>query len=354
MHTRLSLSVVLTVLASGLAAQGFLVTPSHYATWEGTTASSLPFSGTAFPVRFQQIHTEPSGAPTLMRWLAFRRDARGPDARFASRQVDLDLWMGHGSHAGASNSFSANYLSTPQNVFLRKVVSTPDWSGLPRVSPAPFELALPLDTPFLHDGARDFVWEANVFGASGTGTIVLLDAVSSGMNIVIPANYELQGIGCTVNGSEMLLRSGASLQAFPVNGWIYDWAATACPPSSPTVLLVGALNPSLPLPGLCTNVHVLPLVDVPGMSDAAGAFDPLPNTSPLPRSSYFAGMVGARLEAQVAAIDSSGVPRLVASNGCSTILPPWTPVVGIARLYQTPTTSPTLSTISGVPVAIGY
>ncbi len=352
MHRHLFPVVLAASLIPSLGAQT-LVAPAHYANHEGTTASSYPFSGTAFPIRYQQIHTEPSGAARLMRWIAFRRDSRGPDPRFAPRQVDLDVWMGHGSHASASASFGANYLDTPQNVFVRKVVSTPDWSGLARTSPAPFDFPLLLDTPFLHDGVRDWVWEANVFGASGAGTVVLLDAVSSGMNLVIPADYELQGFGCTVNGSEMLLRSGSSLQAFPVNGWIYDWAASACPASSPAALFVGTVNPNLPFPGLCTNVYALPLFDIGGTSDANGAFDPLPPTSPLPRSSYHQSMVGARLEAQVVAIDSTAGPRLVASNGCSTILPPWTPTIGIARLYQSPTVAPTLSTITGVPVAIG-
>ena len=33
-------------------------------------------------------------------------------------------------------------------------------------------------------------------------------------------------------------------------------------PRPPAVLFVGAVNPNLPFPGLCTNVHALPLVDL--------------------------------------------------------------------------------------------
>jgi hypothetical protein len=89
---------------------------------------------------------------------------------------------------------------------------------------------------------------------------------------------------------------------------------------------------------------------VPGATDAAGGFDPFPNTSPLPRIPYNATSVGARLEAQVAALDASG---LFLSNGASSILPPWTPPVGIARLYETPTTAPSLSTLIGLVVKVG-
>jgi hypothetical protein len=347
------LALVLGAVVLPAAAQWSAVAPAHYATWEGTSLSGVPFSGTAFPVRLQQVHDEPSGAVRSIQFLAFRSSAVAPDLRFQRRTVDVDVWMGHGSLAGVTSNFAANYLAPPQNVFVRRTVNTPDYSGGSTSSPAPFDLRFLLDAAFVHNGVDDFVWEVNVFGASGTGSAVPLDSVVSGMNLVIPSNYELNGTGCTFGARPMTLRPTGSLQGFPVNAWIQDWTATDAPPSSPAVLMVGTTNPNLPVPGLCTNLYVLPLLQAGGTTDGAGSFDPFPPTAPTPRIPYSASSVGARLEAQVAVVDVTGPLRLYATNGASTILPPWTPAVGIARLYQTPTVAPSLSTTTGLVVEVG-
>ena len=339
-------------LASAAAAQWSQVCPAHYATWEGSSLSGLPFSGTAFPVRLQQAHVEPKGATRAITQLAFRSSAVAGDARFQPRTVDVDIQMGHGNLATFSNVFAANYTTPAVAVFARRMVNTPDYSIGSRNAPTSFDFVFALDVPFTHNGVDDLIWDINVYGASGAGASVPLDVAQSGSNLVIPSNYQLNGTGCTYGGREMVLRPTGSLQGFPVSGWIQDWSSTNCPPNSPTVFMLGVTDPNLPVRGLCTNLRVLPLVQVPGVSDAAGAFDPFPNTSPLPRIPYAASSVGARLEAQVAAIDATG-PTLYASNGATTILPPWTPTVGIARLYQSPTSGgPALSTVLGLVVRV--
>jgi len=344
------LPAVFVLSACSAAAQWSQVAPAHYENWEGTTVSSAPFSGTAFPVRLQQVHVEPKGAVHQVRSLAFRRDGRLGDPRFASRTVDMEMSMGHGALATVSASFAANYVSPPQVTFARRSVQTPDYSGAAREAPGPFDFVLPLDAPFVHNGVDDFVWDITVHAASGTGTAVPLDAVTSGFNLVIPANYALNGLGCSYNGGEVLLRPNVSLQGFPVNGWILDWAASNCPPSTPAVFMLGTADPDLPLPGLCTNVHVLPLAQVAGTSDASGGFAPFPSTSPLPRIPQSAAGVGLRLEAQVALLVAGPPLQVLATNGASSILPPSTPTVGIARVLQTPTSGPTLSTTTGLVV----
>lgn len=344
--------LVLLGWAGTLPAQWSQVAPAHYENWEGTTLASSPFSGTAFPVRQQQIHIEPKGAVHQIQSLAFRRDARAGDPRFGPRTVDMEMAMGHGTLATASASFAANYLTPPQTTLARRNVQTPDWSAGARISPAPFDFVLPLDAPFVHNGVDDFVWDITVYGASGTGTIVPLDAVTSGFNLVIPANFELNGTGCSYAGSEVLLRPSVSLQGFPVNGWILDWAASNCPPTTPGVFMLGTVDPDLPFPGLCTNVHVLPLVQVPGASDATGGYQPFPSTSPLPRIPQSAAGVGLRLEAQLVLLQAGPPLQILASNGASSVLPPSTPTVGIARVLQTPTSGPTLSTITGAVVRL--
>ncbi|MEZ5965277.1 MAG: hypothetical protein R3F56_15700 [Planctomycetota bacterium] len=343
---------VLTLLAASVSAQWSQVAPAHYDAWEGTTVSSAPFSGTSFPVRLQQVHIEPKGAVHTIASLAFRRDGRLGDPRFQGRTVDMEMQMGHGALASVSASFAGNYLSPPQTTLARRVVQTPDYSAGARQAPAAFDFVLPLDVPFAHNGVDDFVWDITVHGAGGTGTAVALDAVISGFNLVIPANYELNGTGCTYAGNEILLRPNVSLQGFPVNGWILDWAATACPPGTNGVFLLGTVDPDLPFPGLCTNVHVLPLVQVPGVSDANGGYAPFPSTSPLPRIPQSGAGVGLRLEAQLVLLQAGPPLQLLASNGASAVLPPPTPMVGIARVLQTPTSGPTLSTTTGVVVRL--
>lgn len=344
-------NLAVALLAAPLAAQWSQVAPAHYESWEGTTVSSGPFSGTAFPVRMQQTHVEPKGAVRQILSLAFRRDGRAGDPRFGPRSVDMEMLMGHGALATVSASFAANYVSGPQTVLARRTLQTPDWSPDPRRAPTPFDFVLPLDAPFVHNGVDDFVWDITVHGASSTSTAVPMDGVTSGFNLVIPANFSLNGTGCTHNGAEILLRPGISLQGFPVNGWILDWTATNCPPNTAGVFMLGIVDPDVPLPGLCTNVHVVPLVQVGGTSDANGMFEPFPSTSPLPRIPQSAAGVGLRLEAQTVLV--AGPPlQLLATNGASSILPPPTPAVGIARVLQTPTSGPTLSTTTGAVIRL--
>jgi hypothetical protein len=348
------------VSAAALTAQTPLFSPPHYATEEGTTISSLPFSGTTFPIRCQQLHTDLHGPATTLKGIAYRRDGtRAPNALFASRSLDLLLRCAGANTATFGATFASNYATPPVAVVTRKSVNSPDFVDQPRIVPAPFLFAIPFDVPFAYAGTLDLLWEVEVFGATGSGTSVPLDGVISGFNLVIPGSYVMVGRGCNVpaaSQNEMQLRSSISLQGFPVNAWIFDYAVANAPANAAAVFLFGTVNPNLPVPGLCTNLFVTPVLSVSGTTDGQGAWRPLATILPSPRIAYADAAVGARVEAQVIALDANrpgGLP-LAGTNGVSSTLPPWTPTVDIARLHETGTTTGTgtLARGSGTPVML--
>lgn len=353
------------LLVAGLPAQGTLVSPSFYADEEGTTTASLPFgtprSATGYPQHSQQVIGGLRGQARVFRSLAFRRDGQlAENALFDARTIDFELHVGHGDVATATGTFATNYTSPRQLVFARRALSLPGVAALPRVVPAPFNLQIPFDTQFSYSGLADFVWEADAYGQiSGAGVLTPVDASFSGMNLVMPSGYRMNGRGCNAQGTtnEVQLRSTGSLQNFPVNAWILSLSVTNAPPNAAGLLLLGLNNLNVPLPGLCTNLFVSPLVTLNGTVPASGAWLPLGGIAPAPRIPYQAALVGTYFEAQAAADDPT-VPfplKLAASNGLSVRLNDWTPAFQIAQISETGTTTGTgtLSASAAVVVALG-
>lgn len=351
-------SLLACALAAAVPAQGSQISPKHYTREEGTSLSSYPFSGTTFPVRYQQVHTDFKGAPHAINTLGFRRDGtRAANALFGARTLDIELRLAHANHPTFGATFSANYATPPITVFTRKLLAVPDLSQPPRLVPPPEQVYFLFDTPFPYDGVQDLLWETVMHGATGPGTAVPLDLATSGMNLVIPAGYLMTGVGCMVPASsntEMQMRTSSSLQGFPVNAWIFAYDVVSAPASAAAVFLFGTTNPNLTVPGLCTALYVNPVISVSGTTDAAGAWKPLGAMTPAPRIPYSANAVGARTEAQVVALDAQrpvGLP-LAASNGVSMAFPDWTPVFQAARLYEVGTTTGTGTLAQGSVIPV--
>jgi hypothetical protein len=364
---RACFALLLPSCAAILPAQTSLVSPAFYVNEEGTTTASLPFgtpnSTASYPLRSQQVIGGLRGQPRVFRSLAFRRDGqRAASTLFDARSIDFELFLGHGNVASASSTFASNYTTPRQQAFARRTFSVPGIADLPRVVPAPFLVRITFDQPFLYSGAADVVWEAGAFSQlQGPGTLTPVDAAISGMNLVMPSGYRMNGRGCNVpptSTSEMELRSTGSLQNFPVNAWILAFSATNCPPNAAGALLLGLSNPNTPVPGLCTNLMVTPMVTVPGTVPASGPWLPLGNIAPSPRIPYLAAFVGVLLEAQAAALDPAQpfALKVAASNGTSVRLNDWTPTFQVAQISEagTSTGTGTLSTAVAVVVELGF
>ncbi|MCA8957138.1 MAG: hypothetical protein KDC87_13770 [Planctomycetes bacterium] len=354
------------VLLATLSAQAPLVSPAFYAVEEGTTTATLPFgntrSTTGFPQHSQQVIGGLQGPARVFRSLSFRRDGTfAENTLFDARTVDLDLHLGHGTYASASATFSANYATPRQQVFARRGLSLPSLVTQPRVVPAPFLVSIPFDTPFPYSGTQDLVWEVNAYSQlTGAGSLTPVDASFSGMNLVMPSGYTMNGQGCTAQGTtnEVQLRSTGSLQNFPVNAWILALSVSNAPSNAAGLLLLGFGNPNVPVPGLCTNLFVNPKLTLYGTTPASGAWQPLGSIAPAPRIAYAASLVGTTFEAQ-AAVGDATVPyglKLVATNGLSVRLNDWTPTFQVAQISESgaSTGTGTLSTSSAAVVALGF
>jgi hypothetical protein len=344
-----------------LAAQGTLVSPAHYATEEGFSANGTPFSLATFPIRHQQAHGDLRGTPRVIRSIAFRRDGRTTTSTtWAPRTLDLTVRCAHTNFTALSATLASNYATPPVTAMTRRSFTTPDLQPVMRTVPAPFTFVLPLDQPFAFNGTLDLLWETEAFGATGSGTQTPLDLCNSGFNLVIPGGYAMNGTGCLVpfnGGQELALRSSISLQGFPVDAWILAFTATSCPPSAAGVFMMGASDPDLALPGLCANLRVLPLVSLPGTTDATGTWTPLAPITPSPRIPYQAGAVGATFTSQVAVLDPArpDALKVAMSNGLASRLPAQTPTVAIGRAYEIGTTTGTgtLATGTGLVTRFG-
>jgi hypothetical protein len=364
--TRACFAILLPSFAAFLPAQTTLVSPAFYVNEEGTTTASLPFGSPSltggYPLRSQQVIGGLRGQPRVFRSLSFRRDGqRAASTLFDQRSVDLELFAGHGNYASASSTFASNYTAPRQQVSARRAFSVPGVADLPRVVPAPFSVRIAFDAPFVFSGAADFVWEAGAASQlAGPGTLTPVDAAISGMNIVMPSGYQMNGRGCNVpptSLSEMQLRSAGSLQNFPVNAWILAFSATNAPPNAGGALLLGLANPNAPVPGLCANLFVTPMVTVPSTVPASGPWLPLGHIAPSPRIPYLAALVGMLLETQAAALDPTQpfALKVAASNGVSVRLNDWTPAFQVAQISEvgTATGTGTLSTTVAVVVELG-
>ncbi len=322
------------VLATTAVAQTPTVSPAHYATEEGATTSSFPFTNT---VRYQQVHADLRGSVRPVVALSFRRDGMlGPRTTFAPRTLQLELRMAESDLATLSATFASNYAQPAVVVVPSMSVTTPDWVEQPTTVPGPFVFRIPFTTPFVYSGTRDLLWEVVVTSAAGPGTGVPIDAPISGFNLVTPGAYTMNGQGCVVGGLATMLRANHSVQALPNGSFaIFDFTASFLPPSASCVFLLGAGAISLPVPGLCTNLYVMPTVTLSGTADATGTYQPF--TGVLPRVPFAPVFVGVTVDAQAAALDASITPLpLRLTNGVSARIPAASPTLTtvLGRVYE--------------------
>jgi hypothetical protein len=281
------LPAVLAFAASALA-QTTIVSPVNASAREGNSENLFPWANYACP-RYMQIHDDLVGAPKSILKLAFRMDARDTINYTAVNQIDLELAMGHSRSAlSPSWVFAANYLAPPTVVMARRVVNMGPQGQNSTTGPNPFtsNMDLFLDAPFAYNGVDPLAWEAVIYGNVVGGTFCRLDVEGSSRT---NGTSVVTGTGCTATGQANPMTLAP---AFADMGGtlVMNFTVANGPPTTPVFLALGASNPNLAVPGLCSNLLTsLDVIYVMGVTDGAGAITfhnagssafALPNTAP--------------------------------------------------------------------------
>lgn len=340
MQSHRFLATVALSCAAPLSAQSTFVSPAPAsATVEGSQSNAFPWNSSIIG-RYMQIHTDVVGTAMMVNKIAQRRN--GASATSAgTRIVDMDLTMGESvPYNRYSYVFAANYIGTPVVAVPRQIVNIgPNTTA---GSPAPFEMVIPLTTPFLYTGVNSLAWEVMQYSNTASGAFVTLDTEAGSAGTA--ATPLLTGAGCTATGQSTVM----DLQIQHVErGGTYQFGAYVryAPANAPTVLYLGTSNPNLPFPGLCGNLYTDLAAQIG--SAVADANGDIRETGSATSSSYpyalwtfmLPNNLGSpTLYAQAHAFDagrSDPVP-ICNSNGRSWVVPaPSTAVVAMAsRLYN--------------------
>jgi hypothetical protein len=261
-----------------------------------------------------QLHGGLRGRVLLIRGLSFRRafTFHEPMASAPAHTLELEIVLGPCDVQQASATFAANYQAPPTVSYVRKTVSLPDWVA-PVPSPAPWNVVLPADAPYVHDGTADLAWEALVFRASA---LVSYFADTWGDNLHYAVRRYLPG--CVTSGLNRYAYL-ASVTTFDSQreAWSLSWNCGNFYANLPVAILVGVANPELAIPGFCAKLYVTPLVVLAGVTTASGTWD----TGPI-GITWNPAIVGASLFAQAIGPDA-GAPGLpvTASWGLETTAP---------------------------------
>ena len=234
------------------------------ATVEGTAANGYPF-GSYISSRYMQVHSDVGGAPKLITRIAFRRD--GPSTYPGLvRAVDVEMWLGSSvDWDRVSYVFVRNWIGTPTQVLTRQVVNIGPLVAAG--SPAPFELVFPFSTPFLYIGSTSLAWDSIEYANTGTRAFNHDAEAGSATTGAAPS---LTGNGCTATGQTSVMDIGVQHLD---RGGAYQCGIYVqnAPANAPTILFLGASNPSLSIPGLCSALYTDMLLQVPmGNASAIG------------------------------------------------------------------------------------
>ncbi len=321
-------------------AQTTFTSPLGLDTREGN-AAFFHFAGNR---RLQVIDNTIETARANLRAIAFRRDGLSTVATGVARQIEIVVNLGVGDWARLANNFEANYLpSTKTEVFARRFVSFPDWSAVPRVTPAPFDFAIPFDTLWSFPGNAPLIWDLLSEKPDPNGVAPLdryfIDQENGLTGIPI-------GLGCTATGGTQAFTHTASLiNRFGVGSMTLRVAATNGPANAPVLLYLAGRDSNLTVPGLCSTLHALPdvLLGV-GTTTATGEFPRLDL-----ELGYNRALEGFTVYTQISANDlgQPGIP-LAMTNGVATTMPSEIEVA--YHWAQVPTPFGTLF-VGGAPIA---
>lgn len=320
-----------------LAQTQTIVSPIAATTTEGGSGNSFPWVNTTIR-RYMQVHSDLQGSVRVIQKLAWRRDGTAAFGS-GSRTVDVELAMGPSvDYDKVSFVTSSNYTAAPTVVLPRQVVNLPSLTST--TSPAAFEIALPLATPFTYLGSGSLAWEAKVFSNVAVGTYTsVLDA--HGPGITAGTTPSTTGTGCVATGQAQPMQLTIS-HADSAGLYHLGCYVERCPANAPVVLALGTANPALSVPGLCGLVHTDLAAVVPaGTSSPTGLLANVDETSilrPAP-SLVFATQnlfPTAVLYLQAHAIDagSTNAIPVASSDGKAIAVPTPNLALGVAKVTR--------------------
>lgn len=314
---------------ASLAAQA-VVSPRFCAVTEANYDNSLPFGYGGDQQSYQQIHADLAGLTASWSSLSFRRDGFvATNASFAPKTFTADVWFGAGVPIVAvSATYANNWTSTPSRVVTGRTVNMPSWVQRPSPMPAAFDVVVPLDAPYLWNGASHFLWEMRVRNQTLTHPM-FADAHNG------PGNSDSSGslpFGnapfCIATG-----QTGAYLASslFVINGASLD-ATFGCSlgvANGPATILIGAQSQDVVIPGLCGRLLVDPLVNLDGVADATGAMS---ITLSVPFTSALAYTPIVTQAVCLDALRPDPIPAAISRGAANTI--PWGRAPVCVRVYH--------------------
>ncbi len=325
--SRLVVPLFPLLLAASLSAQA-LVSPAGAATSEGNYDNSLPFGYGGTQQAYLQLHADLAGRAGTFNRLAVRRDGvYATNPGLTAKTVRASLWFGQGvAIANMSSTFANNFVGAKTRVCNDRTFSMPDWTQRPQPAPAPFDVLIPLDAPFVWTGPGTFAWEMRVHDMSSTHAM-FADAVRSSDSA--SSSGSTFGTPCPMTGGSIFATSLFSSSS--AWGHSLSWSMTTPRRGVPALLWIGTQVVNVPLPGLCRPVLADPAVVVPGATRTTdGGYDAqafVPSYSPW--------LVGLRLLAQGAVADAGradAIPFALSAGMDNTI--PGVPPPPVARLYH--------------------
>ena len=344
MHKHLLSLIVVTASA---VAQSYTISPSTVGAGEGSTNNTFPWSFSTG--RYQQVHGDLRGNVRTITALSLRRDTGiGAFASSTARTIDAEFFMADSDYATASSTFASNYAGAAMNVVTRKMISLPDWTAASPVVPAAFNFNVPLDTPFVHTGVKDLVWEVLLYSNTATGTYI-----TDAHQPVLSASGTHVSTGSTTGCLATGRTSRMSLTASQSTNWVaqtmtLSYFGSQAPASAASSFLLGLVNPNLVFPALCTNIYVDQLfLTINATASATGSFSSGTLTVP-----YNPLLVGFKIHAQGASLDAGQILPLLPvalTNGLETTfaaMPP-APATGdkVARIYSSTGTAVTTGSL---------
>ncbi|HLQ36694.1 MAG TPA: hypothetical protein VK348_02745 [Planctomycetota bacterium] len=344
------------VLATGLAAQGAIVSPADRVNLEGSSFTHFPLG--RFNARVQQLHADVPGG-TVITGHAYRRDAEQVHGHVDafSAEIEVTLSMSPNTPAHASATFANNAGPSPVVTLPRTRLNFPA-TDRPALDPSPtFDLLVPYAVPFvMPPGGGTLCIDSVLFTNTSPAGIdrnlsIYLDAhqLYSDGRAEQPGFRMLQGCAApgataTAFGTTTFWRLATSTQ---IDVGIRNGVPDPGTGSTRPFVALGINQRNLPWPSrpsclLLTSTETwFPL---PGSNDTGGSYDGSLAGLPLLPPGY-------RLYLQTGSIDL-GSGGLAFGDVEAMITPPTGPVpVTAARIVsQSDRTAPTGAVSLAVPV----
>lgn len=264
------LALSAAALASlALPAQIYNTAPDGFATVEGNSNNTIPWWGLS--ATYQQVHDASDlaivfGPVAVINSINFRKDSSSSSAPGRSLDMQITLGMTPVSAATANANFASNLGPTPQVVLPYTPINLPTLTQMS--TPNPIGWSFPFTTPFTYTptAGNNLCWEFRFTNAT-INSNASMDAVSR-LNATFLPNV---GTGCLATGQTANATIGLRTLSMSSGAWRNRLDNAA--PNTPAVQLVGIGQSTIQLPGFCSNLEFVPLVNLPGGTDGAGQWD---------------------------------------------------------------------------------